>query len=150
MSRKYEVMPFAWLCLLFPWHWWWESERRNEDSWDWYLNFSQILELNPQRQSAENTEQLHVPVWYIFCTWMAGISLQNWGCDGSGDNICLSFAFILYFMLPASLGEIDLLILSKVQARYPGVTIRNDVIEPSADQIFKYKGIFTLNKLNLH
>ncbi|NXV99105.1 HNMT methyltransferase, partial [Fregetta grallaria] len=36
-------------------------------------------------------------------------------------------------------GEIDLLILSKVQARYPRVTINNDVIEPSADQIFKYK-----------
>ncbi|NWH74309.1 HNMT methyltransferase, partial [Piaya cayana] len=36
-------------------------------------------------------------------------------------------------------GEIDLQILSKVQARYPGVTINNDVIEPSADQIFKYK-----------
>ncbi|NWS43040.1 HNMT methyltransferase, partial [Probosciger aterrimus] len=36
-------------------------------------------------------------------------------------------------------GEIDLLILSKVQAIYPGVTINYDVIEPSADQIFKYK-----------
>ncbi|KAM9287088.1 histamine N-methyltransferase-like [Morus bassanus] len=36
-------------------------------------------------------------------------------------------------------GEIDLLILSKLQARYPGVTINNDVIEPSAEQIFKYK-----------
>ncbi|NXQ97532.1 HNMT methyltransferase, partial [Sagittarius serpentarius] len=36
-------------------------------------------------------------------------------------------------------GEIDLLILSKLQARYPGVTINNDVIEPSADQILKYK-----------
>ncbi|NXU23890.1 HNMT methyltransferase, partial [Thalassarche chlororhynchos] len=36
-------------------------------------------------------------------------------------------------------GEIDLLILSKVQARYPGITINNDVIEPNADQIFKYK-----------
>ncbi|NXP16328.1 HNMT methyltransferase, partial [Scytalopus superciliaris] len=36
-------------------------------------------------------------------------------------------------------GEMDLLILSKVQARYPGVTINNDVIEPSADQISKYK-----------
>ncbi|NXF29523.1 HNMT methyltransferase, partial [Nyctibius bracteatus] len=36
-------------------------------------------------------------------------------------------------------GEIDLLILSKVQARYPGVTINNDVIDPSADQISKYK-----------
>ncbi|OPJ79737.1 histamine N-methyltransferase [Patagioenas fasciata monilis] len=36
-------------------------------------------------------------------------------------------------------GEIDLLILSKVQASYPGVTINNDVIEPSADQISKYK-----------
>ncbi|NWR70896.1 HNMT methyltransferase, partial [Centropus unirufus] len=36
-------------------------------------------------------------------------------------------------------GEIDLLILSKVQAKYPGITINNDVIEPSADQIFKYK-----------
>ncbi|NXW40680.1 HNMT methyltransferase, partial [Nyctiprogne leucopyga] len=36
-------------------------------------------------------------------------------------------------------GEIDLQILSKVQARYPGVTINNDVVEPSADQISKYK-----------
>ncbi|NXP44866.1 HNMT methyltransferase, partial [Heliornis fulica] len=36
-------------------------------------------------------------------------------------------------------GEIDLEILSKVQARYPGVTINNEVIEPSADQISKYK-----------
>ncbi|NXS60738.1 HNMT methyltransferase, partial [Brachypteracias leptosomus] len=36
-------------------------------------------------------------------------------------------------------GEIDLLILSKVRARYPGVTINNDVIEPSADQVLKYK-----------
>ncbi|NWI35312.1 HNMT methyltransferase, partial [Picathartes gymnocephalus] len=36
-------------------------------------------------------------------------------------------------------GEIDLHILSKIQARYPGATINNDVIEPSADQIFKYK-----------
>lgn len=81
---------------------------------------------------------------------MAGNSLQNWGGDDGGDNICLSFAFILDFMSPPSLGEIDLLILSKLQARYPGVTINNDVIEPSADQIFKYKGIFTLNKLDLH
>ncbi|XP_014796603.1 PREDICTED: histamine N-methyltransferase-like [Calidris pugnax] len=36
-------------------------------------------------------------------------------------------------------GEIDLLIISKVQARYPGVTINNEVVEPSADQISKYK-----------
>ncbi|XP_027512122.1 histamine N-methyltransferase-like isoform X3 [Corapipo altera] len=36
-------------------------------------------------------------------------------------------------------GEMDLLILSKVQARYPGVSINNEVIEPSADQISKYK-----------
>ncbi|XP_062434537.1 histamine N-methyltransferase-like isoform X2 [Rhea pennata] len=36
-------------------------------------------------------------------------------------------------------GEIDLLMLSKVRARYPGVTINNEVIEPSAEQIFSYK-----------
>ncbi|NWZ11227.1 HNMT methyltransferase, partial [Agelaius phoeniceus] len=36
-------------------------------------------------------------------------------------------------------GEMDLQILSKIRARYPGVTINNDVIEPSADQISKYK-----------
>ncbi|NWX15468.1 HNMT methyltransferase, partial [Aegotheles bennettii] len=39
----------------------------------------------------------------------------------------------------ASLGEIDLEIISKVQAIYPGVTINNDVIEPSDGQIVKYK-----------
>ncbi|XP_027740124.1 histamine N-methyltransferase-like isoform X2 [Empidonax traillii] len=36
-------------------------------------------------------------------------------------------------------GEMDLLILSKIQARYPGVTINNEAVEPSADQISKYK-----------
>ncbi|NXG67290.1 HNMT methyltransferase, partial [Hemiprocne comata] len=36
-------------------------------------------------------------------------------------------------------GEIDLQIISEVQARYPGLTINNDVIEPSAGQIVKYK-----------
>ncbi|NXD10971.1 HNMT methyltransferase, partial [Nothocercus nigrocapillus] len=36
-------------------------------------------------------------------------------------------------------GEIDLMMLSKVQARYPGVTINNEVIDPNAEQIFSYK-----------
>ncbi|XP_017595743.1 PREDICTED: histamine N-methyltransferase isoform X1 [Corvus brachyrhynchos] len=36
-------------------------------------------------------------------------------------------------------GEMDLQILSKIRARYPEATINNEVIEPSADQISKYK-----------
>ncbi|KYO18074.1 histamine N-methyltransferase-like [Alligator mississippiensis] len=36
-------------------------------------------------------------------------------------------------------GEIDLQILSKVQARYPGVAINHEVIEPSDEQICHYK-----------
>ncbi|XP_024619873.1 histamine N-methyltransferase isoform X1 [Neophocaena asiaeorientalis asiaeorientalis] len=36
-------------------------------------------------------------------------------------------------------GEIDLHILSKVQAQYPGVSINTEVVEPSAEQITKYK-----------
>ncbi|XP_042539493.1 histamine N-methyltransferase [Dipodomys spectabilis] len=36
-------------------------------------------------------------------------------------------------------GEIDLQILSKVQAQHPGVCINNEVVEPSSDQIAKYK-----------
>ncbi|XP_021050223.1 histamine N-methyltransferase [Mus pahari] len=36
-------------------------------------------------------------------------------------------------------GEIDLQILSKVQAQYPGICINNEVVEPSAEQIVKYK-----------
>ncbi|XP_057611105.1 histamine N-methyltransferase isoform X1 [Chionomys nivalis] len=36
-------------------------------------------------------------------------------------------------------GEIDLQILSKVQAQYPGICISNEVVEPSAEQIVKYK-----------
>ncbi|XP_036989105.2 histamine N-methyltransferase isoform X1 [Artibeus jamaicensis] len=38
-------------------------------------------------------------------------------------------------------GEIDLHILSKVQAQYPGVPIKNEVVEPSAEQIAKYKEV---------
>ncbi|XP_061464879.1 histamine N-methyltransferase isoform X2 [Rhineura floridana] len=36
-------------------------------------------------------------------------------------------------------GEIDLQILTKLQAKYPGVVIHNDVVEPSAEQIIAYK-----------
>ncbi|XP_033087535.1 histamine N-methyltransferase isoform X3 [Trachypithecus francoisi] len=36
-------------------------------------------------------------------------------------------------------GEIDLQIVSRVQAQYPGVCINNEVVEPSAEQIAKYK-----------
>ncbi|MEJ1281549.1 histamine N-methyltransferase [Cricetulus griseus] len=36
-------------------------------------------------------------------------------------------------------GEIDLQILSKVQTQYPGICISNEVVEPSAEQIVKYK-----------
>ncbi|KAM3917630.1 histamine N-methyltransferase isoform 2-T3 [Leptodactylus fuscus] len=36
-------------------------------------------------------------------------------------------------------GEIDLQIFSKIQARYPGVTINTDIVEPSSEQILSYK-----------
>ncbi|XP_007944236.1 histamine N-methyltransferase [Orycteropus afer afer] len=36
-------------------------------------------------------------------------------------------------------GEIDLQILSEVQAQYSGIHIKNEVVEPSAEQITKYK-----------
>ncbi|OXB67702.1 hypothetical protein ASZ78_002784 [Callipepla squamata] len=36
-------------------------------------------------------------------------------------------------------GEIDLQIISTLQANYPGVAIKIEVIEPSADQVLKYK-----------
>ncbi|XP_040296383.1 histamine N-methyltransferase B-like [Bufo bufo] len=36
-------------------------------------------------------------------------------------------------------GEIDLKIFSKIQARYPGVSIHTDIVEPSPEQILSYK-----------
>uniref|UniRef100_A0A2K5L2I6 Histamine N-methyltransferase n=1 Tax=Cercocebus atys TaxID=9531 RepID=A0A2K5L2I6_CERAT len=39
-------------------------------------------------------------------------------------------------------GEIDLQIVSKVQAQYPRVCINNEVVEPSAEQIAKYKMLY--------
>ncbi|XP_056390164.1 histamine N-methyltransferase isoform X3 [Hyla sarda] len=36
-------------------------------------------------------------------------------------------------------GEIDLQMFSKIQARYPGVPINSDIIEPSPEQILSYK-----------
>ncbi|MEE6489116.1 hypothetical protein FKM82_015495 [Ascaphus truei] len=36
-------------------------------------------------------------------------------------------------------GEIDLQMLSKIQVKYPGVLINNNIVEPSAEQIFCYK-----------
>uniref|UniRef100_A0A452RQB7 Histamine N-methyltransferase n=1 Tax=Ursus americanus TaxID=9643 RepID=A0A452RQB7_URSAM len=43
------------------------------------------------------------------------------------------------FLCPLVFGEIDLQILSKVQIQYPGIHINNEVVEPSAEQIAKYK-----------
>ncbi|CAN2389028.1 Histamine N-methyltransferase, partial [Pristimantis euphronides] len=36
-------------------------------------------------------------------------------------------------------GEIDLQIFSKIQARYPGVAISADIVEPSAEQLLSYR-----------
>uniref|UniRef100_A0A8C5MDG9 Histamine N-methyltransferase n=1 Tax=Leptobrachium leishanense TaxID=445787 RepID=A0A8C5MDG9_9ANUR len=36
-------------------------------------------------------------------------------------------------------GEIDLQIISKIQASHPGVRINNDIVEPSEEQILNYK-----------
>ncbi|KAM5152682.1 LOW QUALITY PROTEIN: histamine N-methyltransferase A-like [Mantella aurantiaca] len=36
-------------------------------------------------------------------------------------------------------GEIDLQMLSKIQDRYPGVSINNNIVEPSPEQILSYK-----------
>lgn len=48
-------------------------------------------------------------------------------------------------------GEMDLQILSKVQAQYPGISIKNEVVEPSAEQIVKYKELVakTTNMKNI-
>lgn len=54
-------------------------------------------------------------------------------------NYCVQCNLLYLFI---SLGEIDLQILSKVQARYPGICISNEVVEPSAEQIVKYKGMY--------
>lgn len=108
---------------------------------------------NPRAQSSVTTYR-----GYKAAAWTCAVHLningrnqsENWACDGGGNHLCLSFVFILCFVSLPSLGEMDLQILSKIRARYPGATINNEVIEPSADQISKYKGIFTLYKLNLH
>ncbi|XP_073401664.1 histamine N-methyltransferase isoform X2 [Dendrobates tinctorius] len=36
-------------------------------------------------------------------------------------------------------GEIDLKIFSKIQARYPGIPINTDIVEPSPEQMVSYK-----------
>ncbi|OCT61034.1 histamine N-methyltransferase B isoform X1 [Xenopus laevis] len=36
-------------------------------------------------------------------------------------------------------GEIDLQMIAKIQARWPGVSINNQIVEPSAEQILGYK-----------
>uniref|UniRef100_A0A2D4KJT5 Histamine N-methyltransferase n=2 Tax=Micrurus TaxID=8634 RepID=A0A2D4KJT5_9SAUR len=48
-------------------------------------------------------------------------------------------------------GEIDLEILARLQSEYPGVIIHTDVIEPNAEQINSYKGMFnTAASAELH
>lgn len=37
-------------------------------------------------------------------------------------------------------GEIDLEMLSVLHSKHPGVAVDNEVVEPSAEQLYKYKG----------
>lgn len=37
-------------------------------------------------------------------------------------------------------GEIDLEMLSELRLKHPGVTVDNEVVEPSAQQLHKYRG----------
>lgn len=42
------------------------------------------------------------------------------------------------------LGEIDLEMLSELHKKHPGVTVDNEVVEPSRQQLYNYKGtVFT-------
>jgi len=41
-------------------------------------------------------------------------------------------------------GEIDLEMLSELRQKHPGVTVENEVVEPSSQQLHNYKGtVFT-------
>lgn len=67
MSRKTELRNDCVWFPLGPGGCHFSLERTNEESWDGYFNFFQILELNLWSQPAENREQLLGPVWCI-CT----------------------------------------------------------------------------------
>ena len=43
-----------------------------------------------------------------------------------------------------SAGQIDLEIFSQLRLKHPGVTVENEVVEPSAQQLHNYKGIVKL------
>lgn len=58
--------------------------------------------------------------------------------------LIISFGLTWFVPYACLLGEIDLQILSKVQAQYPGIHIDNEVVEPSGEQIAKYKGTCNL------
>lgn len=42
-------------------------------------------------------------------------------------------------------GEIDLEMLSKLHQKHPGVTVDNEVVEPSGQQLHNYKGTASKN-----
>lgn len=46
--------------------------------------------------------------------------------------------------MPVPLGEIDLEMLSELHKKHPGVMVDNEVVEPSHQQLYNYKGtVFT-------
>lgn len=42
--------------------------------------------------------------------------------------------------VPVPVGDIDLEMLSELRLKHPGVTVDNDVVEPSAQQLHNYRG----------
>lgn len=59
-------------------------------------------------------------------------------------QICVCDFVFQIKSVPVPLGEIDLEMLSELHKKHPGVTVDNEVVEPSRQQLYNYKGtVFT-------
>lgn len=59
-------------------------------------------------------------------------------------QICVCNFVFQIKSVPVPLGEIDLEMLSELHKKHPGVTVDNEVVEPSRQQLYNYKGtVFT-------
>lgn len=80
-------------------------------------------------------------VFVFFCVCVLWLSLAVVG-KGGQNFICKPFSKKTVLV---PVGEIDLEMLSQLRLKHPGVTVDNEVVEPSGQQLHSYRGTAFIN-----
>lgn len=75
----------------------------------------------------------------VGCTAFVFLTIEQVGCK-SNFYLQETSAFFKKRNVSVPVGDIDVEMLSELRLKHPGVTVDNEVVEPSAQQLHNYRG----------